>query len=213
MPVDGTAPPRLLLDQVDYLLDAEYSRDGKWLVYEKKYKLFATRTDRNTGPARLVSIPSGQVAPRLSPNGRWLAYFSDEDATRNSTGRDEVYVRPFPNTGDAKWQVSAGGGFEPRWSRDGRELYYKNFRGELIAATVVPGASFAVGKQRVLFSTLGYLSNHGFRTYEVAPDGRFLMIRLTKPGPDELIWVENFFEELKAKVKPGPLRPDQRSIP
>ena len=207
MPVDGSAPPRLLLDRVDYFVDPEYSRDGKWLLYEKKYQLFATQTDRGTGGTRLVSIPSGQWAPRLSPNGRWLAYFSDEDASRNSTGRDEVYVRPFPNTSSAKWQVSAGGGFEPRWSRDGRELYYKNFRGQLIAATVLPGATFAVGKQRVLFSTEGYLSNNGFRTYDVSPDGRFLMIRLTKPGPDELIWVENFFEELKVKVKPGPLKP------
>ncbi len=141
------------------------------------------------------------------------AYFSDEDAARNSTGRDEVYVRPFPNTGSAKWQVSSGGGVEPRWSRDGRELYYKNFRGDLVAATVLPGATFAVGKQRVLFSTEGYVSNRGFRTYDVTPDGRFVMIRLTKPGPDELIWVENFFEELQARVKPGPGGLGQRSRP
>jgi Tol biopolymer transport system component len=213
-PVDGSAPPQLLVDQVEYLVDAEYSRDGKWLLYQEAYTLFAARTREDSARIRLVEFPSdastprgslmrsnGQYTPRLSPDGRWLAYTSDEGMTGKSTGRDEVYVRPFPNTGSAKWQVSAGGGYEPRWSWNGRELYYKNFRGGLVAATVLPGATFAVGEQRVLFSTEGYLSNRGFRTYDVAPGGRFVMIRLTKQGRDELIWVDNFFEELKAKVK------------
>lgn len=213
-PVDGSAPPQLLLDEVEYLVDAEYSRDGKWLLYQEAYTLFAARMDEDRARIRLVEFPSdastprgslmrnnGQYTPRLSPDGRWLAYTSDEEMTGKSTGRDEVYVRPFPNTGGAKWRVSVGGGYEPRWSRDGRELYYKNFRGDLVAATVLLGGTFAVGEQRVLFSTEGYLSNYGFRTYDVAPDGRFVMIRPTKQAPDELIWVENFFQELKAKVK------------
>lgn len=208
-PVDGSAPPQLLLDQVDYIMDAEYSRDGKWLLYQEAYTLFAAPTYGDSARIRLVEIPnanpggrgSGQMSPRLSPDGRWLAYCSDEDATRNSTGRDEVYVRAFPNTGSAKWQVSAGGGFEPRWSRDGRELYYKDFHSDLVAATVLPGATFAVGEQRVLFSTKAYLSSPGFQTYDVAPDGRFVMIRPTQQAPDQLIWVENFFQELKARVK------------
>jgi hypothetical protein len=220
-----------LLDHAEYLVDAEYSRDGKWLLYQEGgidvqggsgvYSLFAVPTHGDSVRKRLVEMPnvtafgpgSGQKTPRLSPDGRWLAYSSEEDAARTSAGRDEVYVRPFPNTGSGRWQVSSGGAIEPSWSRDGRELYYKNFRGDLVAATVLPGATFAVSKQRVLFSTEGYLSNGGFRTYDVAPDGRFVMIRLTKPGPDELIWVENFFEELKARVKPGPGGPDQRSKP
>jgi Tol biopolymer transport system component len=143
----------------------------------------------------LVATPFDEFTPRLSPDGRWLAYSSDE------SGRREVYVRPFPNAGTTKWQVSTAGGAEPIWSRSGQELFYKS-SGELVAAAVLPGATFGVGERQVLFSIAGYESHVAKRTYDLTPDGRrFVMVRLAATPRAELIVVENAFEELKAKVR------------
>jgi Tol biopolymer transport system component len=193
-PADGSAPSQVLLEKTGDLREVEFSRDGKWLAYATTGSFFAVRTHGDT--TRILLAPAGGLNPRLSPDARWLAY-----SAKTESGR-EVYVRPFPNAGSAQWQVSKGGGVEPVWSRSGRELFYKNGRSELVAAAVVPGATFMVGEQRVLFSTAEYVSTPAWRTYDVSPDGRrFVMMRPTNEARDELIWVENFFEELKAKVK------------
>jgi serine/threonine-protein kinase len=107
-----------------------------------------------------------------SPDGRFVAYTQDE------SGVPEVYVQPFPPTG-AKWQVSAGGAL-PRWSPDGRELYY--FRGrELLAVPVATAGSFTTGAPRKLLDVPAsvVLSSDTSRNYDVAPDGRFLVVRRT----------------------------------
>ena len=97
--------------------------------------------------------------------------------------------------------VSTGGGQEPVWAHSGRELFYKA-SGNLMAVEVLPGATFVTGERRVLFSTQGFRSSAVHQSYDVTPDGqRFVMIR--NPDADELgelIVVENFFEQLKAKV-------------
>ena len=192
---DGSAPPRMLLQEAGGIEEAEYSRDGKWLVYRSGFDLFAVRTDGDATPIRLTATPFLEFTPRLSPDGRWLAYSSDDSRRR------EVYVRPFPNTGTTRWQVSAAGGAEPVWSRNGRELFYKDGN-QLLAAAVLPGATFGVGERRVLFSVAEYENYMIKRTYDVSPDGRrFVMIRSPRKPRDELIVVENVFEELKARVK------------
>ena len=129
-------------------------------------------------------------------DGRWLAHVSNE------TGRPEVYVRPFPNTAAGKWQVSTDGGTEPAWAHSGRELFYKNGRDELVRVEVLRGVTFVTGENQVLFSAREYLSSVFHRGYDVTPDDqRFVMIRsLAGEDATELIVVENFFEELKAKV-------------
>ncbi len=192
---DGSAPPRMLLDDAVGIEEAEYSRDGQWLVYRKRFDLFAVRTDRDATPIQLTATPFNEATPTLSPDGRWLAYSSDESSRR------EVYVRPFPNTGATRWQVSAAGGMEPVWSRSGGELFYRN-GDKLFAAAVLPGATFGVGERHVLFSVAEYDHYWMKRTYDVSPDGRrFVMIRSARKPRDELIVVENVFEELKARVK------------
>ena len=90
----------------------------------------------------LVATPSAELFPAVSPDGRWLAYGSNESGTA------EVYVRPFPETGSAKWQVSTAGGREPTWSPSGRELFYINGKAEMVSAEITPGAAFGVGRQR-----------------------------------------------------------------
>jgi hypothetical protein len=139
-----------------------------------------------------------ESGPALSPNGRWLAYVSDE------SGFPQVYVRSFPNVNDTKRQVSTDGGLEPLWSHSGRELFYKSPTREFVAASVVADETFSVIDRRVLFAMGPDLpANDVFRSYDVSlDDQRFLTYRNVgeAQGPSAVVVVENFVEELKAKV-------------
>jgi hypothetical protein len=131
----------------------------------------------------------------VRPDGRWLAYQSDE------TGRFEVYVQPFPN-GGSKWLVSAGGGREPLWARNGEELFYRIGR-KVMAASIRIGPHFEVETPELLFE--GRFRSHGgfgFPNYDITPDGQqFVMIRGEAPAPlTEIHVVVNWFEELKRLV-------------
>ncbi|MDE3152705.1 MAG: protein kinase [Gemmatimonadota bacterium] len=158
------------------------------------------RGDTTTTP--LVADPKfAEIFPALSPDGRWLAYASDE------TGRLEVYVRPFPDVNARRVQVSQSGGTEPRWGRNGRELFYRNGKGALVSAAVVPGAAFTLGTQTVLFDASRFYYGPSSRSYDVAPgDQRFVFLQKAqelKPTglpPDKLVEVENWGTEVKAKL-------------
>jgi protease II len=139
---------------------------------------------------------------RVSPDGHWIAYASNE------SGQFEVYVRPFPNVNDGRWQVSTEGGDSPLWSPDGRELFYRN--GDSVMAVIIENeATFKAEKPATLFRT----TNIGFnfmiegRTWDIHPDGkRFIMIQSAESGesstaiPRQINIVLNWFEELKQKV-------------
>jgi serine/threonine-protein kinase len=149
----------------------------------------------------LVATPYDEEAIALSPDGRWLAYESNE------TGRTEVFLRPFPATDSGKWQVSNDGSAAPLWARNGRELFYVNANRDLMAVTVAPGAELRLGEPHRLFH-LGddlYLTpNEYYTPFDVAPDGRFIMARSLAPaGAVELplVVVENWFGELRRKVR------------
>jgi Tol biopolymer transport system component len=114
----------------------------------------------------------------------------------STTGTLEIYVRPFPDASTRLYQISTGGGSEPKWSPDGTEIFYVNGNNELVRVAVIPGATFSVADPRVLFSL------RGVADWDVAPDGqRFIMIR-DRQGRQraKLVVVDNFFEELRAKV-------------
>jgi len=146
-------------------------------------------------PQPLLQTMFNEGGAQFSPDGRWVAYASDE------SGRSEIYVRSLPAT-NRRWQVSAAGGDEPMWSRNQRELFYRA-GDQLMAVAVMPRAdSFTVGQPRMLFSgkydTLPWASN-----YDVAPDGqRFLMVRSAQQGANgnQIDVVVNWFEELKRLV-------------
>jgi hypothetical protein len=125
-----------------------------------------------------------------------LAYSSTE------SGNPEIYVRPFPETGSAKWQVSTAGGTQPQWARSGRELIYLNGKNEMVSAAIRPGATFSVGEQRVLFSAGAFALGGGIHSYAVSPDDRrFVMLREGEAvQQSELIVAENWLQELKAKA-------------
>jgi serine/threonine-protein kinase len=197
---DGSSPARLVLDQPDDINEVEWSRDGRWLVFRRGSTpvtdILAFRPGVDSAPTAVVASAFSERNPALSPDGRWLAYVSDE------SGQLEVYVRPFPDAARAKWQVSLAGGSEPLWSRSGRELFYRSASGEFVAAEIVAGPTLTVGRQRSLFQASGYASSESHRLYDVAPDDRrFLMVRERGGGERaDLILVQNWFEELRAKV-------------
>jgi len=139
--------------------------------------------------------PSDEHSPTVSPDGRWLAYVSDE------SGRDEVYVRTFPTPG-APVQISAGDGREPRWAPSGREVFYRSQQ-DMVAAAVSTSPSFRVERRSVLFDDKPYLSFHVGAAYDVHPDGRrFLMVRRGSESP-QVVVVLNWFDQLRGEAEGG----------
>jgi dipeptidyl aminopeptidase/acylaminoacyl peptidase len=137
--------------------------------------------------------------PEFSPDGRWIAYSSDESK------RSEVYVRSFPDAG-RRHAVSGQGGGEPLWARNGKQLFYR-CEAQVWAVDVRTDGDFSTGKPRLLFERPGYSSGLPIRGYDLSRDGqRFLMVRMEqrKPTPvTDMILVQNWFEELKQKVPTG----------
>jgi serine/threonine-protein kinase len=154
---------------------------------------------RDTAVPLVASPTYSEIAPALSPDGKWLAYASNE------SGRYEVYVRPFPDVNAGRWQLSQAGGLTPLWSRNGRELFYLDGAGMLVSAAVLPGATFKLGTQTPLFNTNGYASNEISLFYDVSPDAqRFLLLRLpvsaATGGKVELVQITNWAAEVRAKL-------------
>jgi len=200
---DGGAPGVVQLRRKENVFNARWSPDGKWLVFQTGAggpgagDILAIRPGTDTAPTPLVATAFTETSPALSFDGRWLAYCSNE------SGKDEIYVVPFPNTSAGKWAISTGGGTEPLWSHRGTELFYRDASGNLVAVEVNTDPTFAVGRATVLFQAAGYTSRGFTQQYAVAPDDRrFLMVRPVGSGsPDNIIVVENWFEELKAKSR------------
>jgi dipeptidyl aminopeptidase/acylaminoacyl peptidase len=143
----------------------------------------------------VVQSATTDVAPRFSPDGRWLAYVSDQ------SGRPEVYVQPFPGPG-GKRQISIDGGTEPMWNPNGGELFYRLGR-KFIVVPVDLQPAFSAGKPVTLFEA-DYaasefpLTNPG---YDVAHDGqRFLVAKDVEPPPTQINVVVNWIEEVKRRV-------------
>jgi serine/threonine-protein kinase len=142
-------------------------------------------------PQVVLQTKGTETNPAFSRDGRWLAYVSSE------SGTNEVYVRPFPGPG-RRLQVSTDGGFEPVWSRNGRELFYR--RGDaMMAATITTEPVPTAGSPRPLFKGTYAATDTGGAGYDVAMDGRFLMVQpVEAPQPATSInLVLNWFDELK----------------
>ncbi len=140
-----------------------------------------------------------ESAPRFSPDGRWIAYMSDE------SGHREIYVQPYPGPG-GKWQISTEGGTEPVWNPNGRELFYRS-GAKMLAVEITSQPSFSVGKPKVLFEGLYEPTPATFPYYDVSTDGqRFLMLKRgeqAQSAPTQINVVLNWFEELKRRVPTG----------
>ena len=165
--VDGSAAePARVLDGPSDLIPHAVSPDGQWLIYQRndpksKGGLWALGLKNGSTPRMLIDTPADEGDAALSPDGRWLAYRSDE------TGRHEVYVQAFPDGGN-RVPVSLNGGQVPQWSRDSRELFFRE--GDKMMAVAVQGRTF--GRPSMLFTAPLF-------GYDVAADGRFLGVCAT----------------------------------
>jgi Tol biopolymer transport system component len=170
----------LLLESPLPKFPSDWSRDGRFIIYyqtdpKTKYDIWvvsAPGTGGDRKPIPYLRTEFSESWPKFSPDGRWVAYTSDE------TKKSEVYVQSFPTLG-GKWKVSVDGGSRPVWSRDGRELFYIAADRKLMAAPVVPGARFQTGTPKPLFET----RMTSARLYDVSPDGRrFLLVNPLDEG-------------------------------
>ena len=173
-----------------------FSPDEKKLVVDERGEdrnvdLFVLSMEEGEPRSQpLLRTPSREEQAALSPDGRWMAYESDE------SGQYDVYVRPFPNVDEGMWQISVEGGRAPVWGPQGGELFYHSGQA-LMVVRVETESNFTHGSPQVLFPR--NLPNP-WRSYDVHPDGqRFLMIKGIEQR-DELIVVLNWFEELKRLV-------------
>jgi serine/threonine-protein kinase len=170
------------------------SPDGQLLVYTISPP--ATRSDVWIRPLSagskgkpLIATKSDERSADISPDGRWIVYTSDE------SGRPEVYVQGFPEATD-RWQVTTDGAVEPRWSETGRELYYAAGQPERLVSVPISlkAGGIVVGKPATAYEGR-------FHDYDVAPDGRILVLRSDPKAPPPSIHVVlNWFEELRAKL-------------
>jgi serine/threonine-protein kinase len=198
---DGTGVPRLMLPSKRDFGQIGPTPDGRWLLLRTSVDaggngdILGVKTG-DTAVVPLVATPAGERTPAVSPDGRWLAYGSDESGSR------EVYVRPFPETASAKWQVSTAGGAEPSWAPNGRELFYIDGKGDMVAAEITPGAAFGVGRQRTLFSVTQLYRPGPIPMFSVAPDGqRFLMVRESASSQQsEMVLAENWLQTVQRQA-------------
>jgi dipeptidyl aminopeptidase/acylaminoacyl peptidase len=182
-PTTGTADEHPLLVTPQPKSPLDWSPDGRFLLYSVQEKagsdLWALPLTGERKAFAVVQSSFDKIEGQFSPNGQWLAYASNE------SGRYEVYVRPFPEAGE-KRQVSAAGGVQPRWRRDGHELFYVAPDGQLMAVpiSVAPGTQALEARPPVpLFQARlasgANVPSAGFQArtqYAVARDGRFLML-------------------------------------
>jgi len=204
---DGTGEDRLYLDTERNVVELAASPGSPWIVFRAasppSRDILAQRPAEDREAAQLlVSTEFDEVSPALSPDGRWLAYTSFE------TGGPQVYVRPFPDVDQGRWQISAGvGGFAPMWSHSGSELFYASANG-WIAARVETGSGFRVASTREIrwpspVPPVATTVAGGWYALS-ADDQRILAVRQATQGVEEvvpeLILVQNFFGELQARV-------------
>jgi len=176
-----------------------WTPDGRILAFEATtgdtgwdIRYITVEGDATSEP--FLVTPFDERSPMISPNGRWVAYISDE------SGQDEIYVQPFP-VGGERWLISTGGGTEPMWSRDGRELFYRNGNQMMVvAADTEPG--YKAGTPRLLFEGQYILDTAaGHPIYGTSPDGQhFLMSKPAEGSTGQINVVLNWFEELKRLV-------------
>jgi Tol biopolymer transport system component len=193
---DGAGKKRVVLTSKDRTEPTDWSPDGRYVLIDRGNigvsDIWVYPLADPTKAFALVQGPFWESSGQFSPDGRWVAYRSAE------TGRAEIYVTPFSGEG-ARWQISTAGGTAPRWSRDGRTLYFFSLNQEFMAATYeVRAGSFAVKEVRRLFPMNVFTGPRlGIPAYDVSPDGkRFLVSSAGESGETRVALISNWPAEL-----------------
>ena len=202
---DGTGEVERLLESPNVLRPWGWSTDGRLLFdYQVEGDIGVLTVEGDQTVEMLLEAEFRKRSPALSPDGRWLAYQSDE------TGRNHIFVQPFPNIDDGKWQVSAAsaaGATDPVWSPDGRHLFFYELGSRIMVAEFETDPTFSPGTPTEAFTLSGLNLSGGGRRYDLAPDGERFVVR--SPGGaqttgeaafDGLIVVENWHQELTERV-------------
>jgi eukaryotic-like serine/threonine-protein kinase len=194
---DGAGSATVLFDRTESASPLSWSPDGRVLLYRQigattGQDVWVYSADKQTSTP-LLQTPANEWSAAFSPNGRWVAYVSDD------SGRADVYVRPFPGPG-SRTQISIDGGTAPVWSRDGRELFFAK-EGALFATSVTLSGVFTSGPVRRLFSG-PYSFDEVTVNYDAAPDGQHFLVPRSRidSAPRQLELVLNWTEELKRLV-------------
>jgi DNA-binding winged helix-turn-helix (wHTH) protein/Tol biopolymer transport system component len=185
-PADRSGPAERFITAPFSVTRVEVSRDSHYAVLtvldlNLKRDLYLVDLKGDRTPQPLEKSPFSKMGPKISPDGRWLVYESDE------SGRFEVYLRPFPG-GGAHMQISADGGIDPRWEKDSRGIVYRN-GDQFLRARLAIGSSITVTQRDLLFTG-------PYTGYDLLPNGGFVALRR---GDAEIIVVTSFISELKTK--------------
>jgi serine/threonine-protein kinase len=205
-PADGSGKDRLLARLDRQIQEVTWSRDGRWLLARTDNgaagagDIVGVRTSGDTTPVPVVATPFTELHPALSPDGHWVAYASNE------SGAYEVYVRPFPDEGGGRWQVSNGGGTEPLWAPDGGQLYYIDPSAHLVTAEVRTAPTFSVAGLTRLFDASKLVFDFFHQSYDLTPDGKYFVFLSPRAGGSaskaaQVVWVDNWFSDVQARLK------------
>jgi dipeptidyl aminopeptidase/acylaminoacyl peptidase len=200
---DGASEARLEFGGPGFQVPDSLTPDASTLVLLEDYS--AMRLVNLSGTRTLTPLLGENFVARLgqvSPNGRWIAYESNE-----SGGEFEIYVRPFPNVKDGREKVSIAGGRYPVWSAKGKgnELFYLQTDGQMMVAPVATSGAFSVGRVQPLFRGEPPVPRVSGRSYDVSPiDGRFLLLK-SQPnadrGPTHVSVILNWLEDLRTRAR------------
>lgn len=183
---DGSGKPqRIAVPDTAQIDEIEFAPGGEWIVYRRgtvngNRRLSMFRPGVDSTPKEITTGRFDEYSPTVSPDGRWLAYVSVE------SGRDEVYIRPFPDVGRARWQVSTTGGSSPVWSSSGKALYFVSATDQLLKIDVAGGSDFQVAVPQVMFSTNPFLLAPYHQSFNISADGQsFIFAQPVNPSAGE----------------------------
>ena len=202
--VDGSRPgeplERLGAAPAGPSIVCDWSHDGKWILFQRSEiatgsDLWRLSTESGAKARPLIQTKANEACGQSSPDGKWVVFTSDE------SGRNQIYVQAFPS--GAKWQISKDGGVQPRWRGDGKELFYRDAPGGMVAVGVRTGAAVEAGTPKTLFQTSRNSFDEGVTAinYAVTRDGQQFVVLTDarSQSPEPLTAVLNWTSLLKPR--------------